>query len=149
MSTPKDIRLSNYEMARNFLSGISNPQNYVCSVLGYVRGHSQMYVKAESISPETDKSLILGFESVWYFEGPMRWKGLDFRLGSLDERINFLQGEWLNVGDWLNEFAEKHLLFVFERPKYKVQIFSGSFYVSETEPRIHISYPDLPQQNQP
>jgi len=141
--------MSNHEIANNFLLGISNPQNYLCSILGYARGHLQMYIKAESSSPETDKPLILGFEPVWYFEGPMRWRGLDFRLGTLEERINLLQGDWLDVGDLLNDFAEKHLLFILERPKHKVQIFFGSFHVIDTEPIIHIAHPDFPQSNRP
>ena len=148
MSTTEDIRLSNSERARSFLSSVSNPQDYYCSVLGYVRGLSQLYIKAETISPKTDRPVILGFASVKYFEGPMRWQGLDFRLGSVDEKITLLQQEWLDVGNLLNKFAEDHLLFVLERPKFRVQIFSGTFDAGEAEPKIHIAPSDLSQEDQ-
>src|SRR5687767_7836439 len=122
LSTPNHSNLSKQERAESLLSDITDPQSYVCRVLGYIRSLSQLYVKAESTATTATQPLILAFESVQYFEGPMRWQGLDFRLGSVDERINLLQGGWIDVGEWLEKFADEHLLFVLERPKYRVQI---------------------------
>jgi hypothetical protein len=143
----KDSDLSKQEMASSLLNGIANPQNYFCTVLGYIRGHSQLYVKAQNTVTTTDRPLVLAFEAVQYFEGPMRWQGLDFHLGSIDERIDLLQGGWIDVGRWLEKFADDHLLFVWERPKYRVRIFSATFHIGTTEPQIHLVYPDLPKDN--
>ena len=148
MNIPKDNSLSKQEIAFRLLNSIANPQNYFCTVLGYIHGHLQLYIKAANTVTATDKSFILAFEAVRYFEGPMRWQGLDFRLGSIDERINLLQGGWIDVGMWLEKFADDHLLFILERPQYRVRIFSGSFHIGTTEPKIHLSYPDFPQEGQ-
>jgi hypothetical protein len=107
-----------------------------------------MYVKAESTTSTSDKPLVLIFDAVKYFEGPMGWQGLDFRLGSVSERMNLLQGGWLEVGTWLEKFADEQFLFVLERPKYRVQILCGGFYIDTTEPKFRLIYPDLPEEDQ-
>ena len=145
MNKPKDSTLSRQERAYSLLSDIANPQDYSCRVLVYSRGHSQMYVTAESTTSAPDKPVVLVFDAVRYFEGPMGWQGLDFRLGSVSERINLLQGGWLKVGGWLEKVAEEQFLFVLERPKYRVQILCGGFYIDTTEPEFRLIYSDLPE----
>jgi hypothetical protein len=142
-NTWQDIwQTTNSDEVDRLLRAIQDPQDYHCGVIGYMVGHRQMLVKVEKFPPDASTPIYLGFEPVWYFEGPLSWQGIDFRVGSIAECKELLCAGWLDVGDLLDEFVRQHILLVLERPKYRVRILTGSCgYLGKTAPNIHISYP--------
>jgi hypothetical protein len=68
----------------------------------------------------------MGFEGVWYFEGPTSWNSIDFELGDINERTALLQKGILNIEDsMIDAFADHYLLFTLQKPAFKIQILAG------------------------
>jgi hypothetical protein len=119
------------------LHQIDEPQAYACTVMGYMRSHRQLFVSASKRLPQTETTheLYLWSEAVVFFEGPMSWRGLDFRLGSCEERRALVAGGWAPIGDEnIDAFANHHLLLILERPAYRVRICAGNCGVEEQVP---------------
>lgn len=68
---------------------IKNPADYICHILGYIKGHSLMVVGIHSIEFPQEKAYLV-FQAVQYFEGPMTWKGIDMQLGEANECLELL-----------------------------------------------------------
>jgi hypothetical protein len=75
----------------------------------------------------TTHDLYLWCEAVVFFEGPMSWRGLGFRLASFEERRALVAGGWAPIGDEdIDAFAAYHVLLILERPGYRVRICAGN-----------------------
>jgi hypothetical protein len=98
----------------------------------------------ENLAHTYEPSFYILLGDVWYFEGPTRWQGIDFRLGSFEEIRELLKQDWINIDHLLDEFARSYLLLKLERPTFKVRILAGACYIESKTPRIHISYADEP-----
>ena len=119
---------------------ITDSETYECIIWGYYAGHSQMYVRVYKPPFETGETFYLGFYTVIYFEGPTRWKGANFRLGTLDDRVNLLQRiRWFE--DFPKEYLDGFHLFVVENPKFKVQILARDADKMTDSPTFSISFP--------
>jgi hypothetical protein len=146
MTTRNDIWYTQHNRVHNLLTTtIKDPQSYNCSILAYIRGHGQMIIEVvENLTDTYEPSFYIGLESVWYFEGPTRWQGVDFYLGSVEEVKELLNQGWINVDGLLDEFARYYILLKLERPTFRVQILASVCYIESKTPRIHVSYSDEP-----
>lgn len=124
------------------LRQINDPQAHECAVMGYIRSHRQLFVSASKRLPQTETTheLYLWCEAVVFFEGPMSWRGLDFRLGSFEERRALVAGGWAPIGNEdIDAFADYHLLLILERPGYRVRICTGNCGFEERLPPAFLS----------
>src|SRR4051812_45386859 len=62
---------------------VDSPQAYACYLRGFAIGHSQL--KIHAYSAEQARSFDLDFADVQYISAPVRWHGVQFRLGTSDE----------------------------------------------------------------
>lgn len=104
---------------------------YHCSLLRYTRSHRQLVLEVmfkEAGNYET--SFYLWFETLWYFQGPTSWTGIDFELGDMNERKGILRIGFLNIEENMIEaFAQQHELFVLRRPTFTIQILAANCYI--------------------
>ena len=145
-----DFWTTKHQRIHNDLAAIlEEPHTYGCSVVAYTYHHHQLLI--EVIDPtvkEYEPRCYIGFESVYYFEGPLNWQGVDFRLGSVAEREALLGEGWVDVGDALHEMADHYLpiLLILERPTFRVRVLAGVCYVTETRPfEFRQVYPNASQ----
>ncbi len=64
---------------------LPTPDDWMCSMVRYTWSHSQLVFILQMA--DATHPLKLAFQSVEYFEGPMIWKGVNFRLGSTEEYL--------------------------------------------------------------
>jgi hypothetical protein len=86
-----------------------HPQAYSCSVLAYVRSHGQMIIEVVEMAADAYRPIYLDLETVWYFEGPFRWQGIDFRIASSEECHALLNTGWIAIPDHRDEFGSSGL----------------------------------------
>jgi hypothetical protein len=96
------MNLPNYQIL-----DVTDPQKYYYAVWGYSASHSLMAVRAIKESSETRQIFYMIFETVQYFEGPMRWEGC-FRVGNADECLRLLRSV-----KGFNNISEDYLLSKF------------------------------------
>ena len=103
--------------ARNIFN-VVDPQTYMCIVWGYRISHSLMLIRVSKSEPEElfEEPFFLTFEGVLYFEGPIRWKGVDFGISTTDECARSLNRIKLS------ELVEKCRLFVAESSNLEIKI---------------------------
>jgi hypothetical protein len=145
-----DFWTTKHQRIHNDLATIlEDPHTYGCSVVAYTYHHHQLLIEViDPTAKEYEPRCYIGFESAFYFEGPLSWHGVDFRLGSIAEREALLGEGWVNAGDALHEMAEHYLplLLILERPTFRVRILAGACYVTETRPfEIHQVFPNSSQ----
>lgn len=74
-----------------FLGKIKNLGRYECRVWEYhCAGHSQLYIRVNKAHQYSNSFMIL-FSGVEYFEGPMRWKGANFKAATNEECSTLLR----------------------------------------------------------
>jgi hypothetical protein len=128
---------------------ISDAQAYQCKMKGYFAGHSQMYIEASLVPVETRKPLFLAFEAVLYFEGPVRWRGANFRYGTPDETAAIVAllskaGVISSDTDYQDYLLRKHRLFLVDSIDVKVKILAGDAYRISECPQISVEAPKTP-----
>ena len=122
---PKQSRVYNQ---LDFNIGILD--SYHCSILRYTRGHRQLVVEAVLKEAEDyEPSFYLWFETLWYFQGPFSWTGVDFELGDINERKEILERGFLNIEENMIEAFAQHELFIIRNPKFNIQIFAANCYI--------------------
>ncbi len=119
---PKQFRVHN-----QFDFHIDDPSLYYCSILRYLRPHRQLVISVNEKKDNPEAIFYLGFEGVWYFQGPTNWQGSDFELAEVDERRKLLQRGFLEVEEnQIEVVASLHQLFVLHKPKFNIEILAGS-----------------------
>src|SRR5215475_6243017 len=68
---------------------VLNPDEWTCQLIDYMPSHSQLFFELDRHLP--NQSLYLVFQTVEFFEGPLVWKGANFRLGESDECLQLLR----------------------------------------------------------
>jgi hypothetical protein len=131
--------------------GLLEPNDRQCRVLGYVMGHSQLFVRVSmppGVDVDTDEIMCLGFEGVLYFEGPMWWQGADFRIGTREEHLAILKRANKSDFEGNGEDAEYALrmyrLFVLDRPNTQVRIVATMALRAKRCPEISIAPISIP-----
>jgi hypothetical protein len=132
-------RFKQQHIGQMLATAFPNPQAYTCSVLAYVRSHGQMIVEVVEIPADAYRPMYLELETVWYFEGPLRWQGIDFRIASSQECQALLNTGWMAMPDHVDEFVRQHVLLVLERPGFQVRILAANCIISNKAPAIQIS----------
>ncbi len=114
---------------------------YNCVVWGYTASHSQLYIRLFASPVKLDEHLYLGFQSVRYFSGPMRWSGANFRFGNRSEILNLIQSGIIEIPDnAIDDYVSAYRLFVAEKPSFTVRILAEANVVVVTEQiNSHIS----------
>lgn len=84
------------------LCDVQNPEMYNMSVDLYIHSHLTLCLRADY----DDTTFFLTFSEVFFYECPMRWKGVNFRIGDPNEREEIIR----RVG--LNEYFPEHSRFV-------------------------------------
>jgi len=114
---------------------------YNCVVWGYTASHSQLYIRLFASPVKLDEYLYLGFQTVRYFSGPMRWSGGNFRFGSRDEILDLIQSGIIEIPKNLSDdYMSDWRLFVAEKPGFIIRILAEADVVVITEPvNSHIS----------
>jgi hypothetical protein len=83
-------------MRRDFdtelLSGMDHPELYYCTVWEFTVHHAEMVLQIRSDLNEitTTKKLFWIFQRVMYYQGPLKWYGADFHLGSDSECMKLI-----------------------------------------------------------
>lgn len=97
-----------------------------CDVLCYIRGHRQLFLDVREASDKLESRFYLYFHTVWFFEGPLNWEGVNFRLGTAGEIRSVLSRTPLIIPEErMSAFASQHYLFILEKPDYRVLILAG------------------------
>ena len=117
---------SRRESVENIISSLADLRDCLCCIYRYLRSHQQLLIavhKPDSLTP----SFYLHFEMAGYFEGPLNWRGADFRLGTDEECKEVI----CKIGTQTNKHLDlmsKHLYFLFllERPDYQVKILAAT-----------------------
>ena len=104
-----------------------NTEYYYCSVWLYQRSHSEMVVKlskSDELS-DPDKFYVL-FTWVVYYEGPLKWQGEVFQLGSDMECKELLQKLGYTYPDELISSGKFHL-YVSHTTEYNVRVIAAKY----------------------
>jgi hypothetical protein len=115
---------------------IANPQLYSCKVWSYLASHSQMLLRIHEGDFLTGDTFYSLFTGVQYFEGPMRWKGASFQLGTSEESLALLQKRpaLVNLPERdLQTIINTTKLFKFESQEH-VRILAGAVRTSKDIP---------------
>ena len=136
-----EILTRRFQDINDLLSGLAGLQDCACYVLSYQSGHHLLTLAILENSPEP--SFYLHFEPTFYFEGPTRWTGVNFRLATQDEWQEVLLKTPHKIsGDFVDEFIKRHFLFVMKKPDCQVKILSATCYKVTQAPRVFLSYAD-------
>ena len=135
----------------NNIFGLANPQTCRCRVLGYIMGHSQLYVSVSmpsNIGVNANEALCLAFEGVLYYEGPMWWQGADIRIGTRDEQLEILKrvnkSDFESTGDNDEYALQKYRLFILDGPDAQVRIVAMMAFKAMRCPEIWKESTDIP-----
>lgn len=115
--------------------------SYNCVVWAYSANLSQLYIRLFASPVKLDEHLYLGFQSVRYFSGPMRWSGANFRFGSRDEILDLIQSGITEIpNNLIDDYVSACRLFVAEKPGFIIRILAEADVVVVTEQvNSHIS----------
>ena len=101
-------------------------ENCECVVWGYRANHSQLYVWLHHQGTSIFSPTYLGFQSVEFFSGPMKWSGASLRNGSREECMKLLDSGFISIPDSaVDAYLDAHRLFIFEMPSYAVRILAA------------------------
>lgn len=103
-----------------------------------------MVIEVVDRRKNTYNPFYLWLPSVWYFEGPTRWQGVDFRLGSFEECRELVNQGWINVDGLIDEFVKEHILLILDRPTFRVRILASRCDIDTIQPRFQILEPEQP-----
>jgi hypothetical protein len=101
---------------------IKTPQIYRCHIHRYYSGLSRIYVRAFK-GEAKEPAFYLLFSDVGYFEGPMNWQGISFRIAPPQECLALMQKGGLLNGvspDMLNAIGEVAHLYLLDSAPVKI-----------------------------
>ena len=137
-----EIMTERIENINNLLSSLADMQDCYCYVLCYQSGHHQLTLAVFDPDLGSCKpNFYLHFEPTYYFEGPMGWSGVDFRLATQDEWKKVLLKIKVS-GEIVDEFIKHHFLFVLEKPGCQVKILSANCEKITKALHVSASYAD-------
>ena len=106
---------------------ISDPILYSCAIFRYTRSLRHLITVVHEQINNPEPAFYLSFESVWYFQGPMSWTGIDFELSDMNERKELLKKGIVKIEEEMVEaFAQQHALFTIRKPAFNVQILAAN-----------------------
>ena len=106
---------------------IGDPSLYRCSILQYSRSHRVLIIEVNEKAKSPVPAFYLTFESVWYFQGPTSWDGVNFELGNTGKRKALLRKGFLNIEEkFMDDFVQQHVLLTLQKPTFEVQIFAAN-----------------------
>jgi hypothetical protein len=114
-------------MSPSNIFNIKTPQLYRCHVYRYHSTLSRLYVRAFKGAAQ-DPAFYLLFSDVGYFEGPMNWQGVQFRLAPTNKCLALMQRSAMLEGvsvDMLAALGEIARLYVLDLPQAQVRIVAG------------------------
>jgi len=113
---------------------IDDPSLYHCVIFRYIQGHRELVIAVNKHSdPETVFYLV--FESVWYFQGPTSWQGIDFEFADINELKVLLRKVFLNIEDnMVDGFSQLYALYVIHNPEITIQILAGNCFTLKSIP---------------
>jgi len=121
-------------LAKNIFN-IEDVDNYLCYIQMYYKQHSTLIVIVNHISEKKKRKYILSFLAMEYFEGPMSWKGADFRIATSDECRNFLQKRNIPNADVHSE-TMKLFIVMDEEFGIKIKILAGGVHEVDQMPNL-------------
>lgn len=71
----------------NFVAHLDDPSEYWCTVVDYAFSFTYLTI---DVSRSGRPTFRMGFRTMYYYEGPMRWKGAHFAVGSYEEGMELL-----------------------------------------------------------
>jgi len=105
---------------------IDDPSLYHCVIYKYSQSHRVLVIAAHKQIDDPEVSFYLGFEGVWYFQGPTSWDSIDFELSGIDERKALLREGFMKIEENLiDSLAQQYLLFTLQKPTFKIRILAG------------------------
>ena len=114
---------------------IDEPSLYHCSIFRYSQSHRILTAAVHKHKGDPETAFYLVFESVWYFQGPMSWAGIDFEIANIDERKTLLQKVFQNTKDnMMDSLSQQYALYVIYRPKITIQILAGNCFTLKSIP---------------
>lgn len=146
MDTSKTIYYLQSPRIHNELSEpIVNPQLYYAHIRCYYISLGEMLIEVFEPQATFEPSFSLILNKVIYFEGPTKWNGAHFYLGSIDEIKELLAKQWLSAIDDLEmqrAFVHNHILLKLDNSTYTVRILAHSCFITAKKQNIHISFVD-------
>ncbi|MFN8371735.1 MAG: hypothetical protein U0694_02505 [Anaerolineae bacterium] len=106
---------------------IKTPQIYRCNVHRYHNKLSRLYIRAFKGEAQ-EPAFYLLFTDVGYFEGPMNWQGVGFRLAPARECLTLMQKAGLLAGvqpELASAIAEMTHLYLLDTPATIIKIIAG------------------------
>jgi hypothetical protein len=138
---PEDIEVSTQNAF-----GFEKPETYSCRVWKYIVSHSALTieVKSKHTVEKYPKHFYIIFEPTDYFQGPVWWKGADFRTASQGECFSLLYA--MHTGRTMEEDGlpdpaklsgeAGRRLFIAEYGKIEVKILAGLVIITDNLPDI-------------
>ncbi len=104
---------------------VDDPASYNCVIYKYSQGHRVLVIAVRKQN-DPEIAFYMGFEGVWYFQGPTSWDSIDFELSGIDERKALLREGFMKIEENLMDaFAQQYILFVLQKPSFKIRILAG------------------------
>jgi hypothetical protein len=91
------------EVSMNNVFNIPNAERCNCTIVNYIKGHSQLHIRV--YNPVNQTTISIGFEGVEYIECPVTWGSAAFYYASDSDCIGVLQ----KVGRY-NDVPKEYLL---------------------------------------
>jgi hypothetical protein len=100
---------------------------YHCNVYRYSQSHRELTIAVHTSTNNSEAVFYLIFESVWYFQGPLSWDGIDFELADAEELKSLIQKVFSNIEDnMLDSFSKQFALYMIYKPSINIQILAGN-----------------------
>ncbi|MBN2116911.1 MAG: hypothetical protein JW730_10080 [Anaerolineales bacterium] len=114
---------------------IGDPSLYHSVIYSYSQGHRVLVIAGHKQLDDPEVAFYMGFEGVWYFQGPTSWDGIDFELSDINERKSLLREGFLKIDEnMMDAFAQQYILFMLQKPTFKIRILAGMCVILKTIP---------------
>src|SRR5258706_9631815 len=114
---------------------IDDPSLYYCVIYKYIQGHRELAITVRKHRDDPEVMFYFVFESIWYFQGPTSWHGIDFEFADINERKILLQKIFLDIKDnMLDSFSQRYALYVIHNPGITIQILAGNCFTLKSIP---------------
>lgn len=95
---------------RDNIFNLQEPNDWVCDVIEYQRGHRSMTIKIFEKGKQ-DNYFMLSAKNIFSFSGTFMWNGANFRLLSSNESLTFLK-RFLNFENYPDEILKDLFLII-------------------------------------
>jgi len=100
---------------------IGDTSLYHCNIYKYWQGHHVLTIAVRKQTDDCEVAFYIGFEGVWYFQGPTSWDSVDFELSDIDERKELLRDGIMKIEDnIIDDVAQQYILFILQQPSFKI-----------------------------